>query len=188
MPTTAISKKGGNSPSARMTAEKRREAVIQAAVIEFAEAGFFGTSTEAIAARAGISQPYIFRLFGSKQSLFLLTALRCFNRILETFQVAAATAPGDPFDAMGEAYMQLLSDRRLLMVWMHAFAACSNPEIQSAMAAGFKQMYEFLEGLPGATPEQVSKFMFCGMFLNVAAVTNMRSAMTEEEWARRGLS
>lgn len=171
-----------------MTAEERREAVIQAAVIEFAEAGFFGTSTEVIAARAGISQPYIFRLFGSKQNLFLLTAQRCFHRILETFQAAAAAAEGDPFDAMGEAYMQLLSDRRLLMVWMHAFAACSNPEIQAAMASGFKEMYEFLEALPGSTPERVSQFMFCGMFLNVAAVSNMRSAMTEEEWSRRGLA
>ena len=188
MAATPVANSRTKSPSRRMTAEERREAVIQAAVVEFAEAGFFGTSTEAIAARAGISQPYIFRLFGRKQNLFLLTAQRCFHRILETFQAAAAAAEGDPFDAMGEAYMQLLSDRRLLMVWMHAFAACSNPEIQAAMASGFKEMYEFLEALPGATPEQVSQFMFCGMFLNVAAVTNMRSAMTEEEWSRRSLA
>jgi AcrR family transcriptional regulator len=184
----AVATRRTRIPSPRMTAEDRREAVIQAAVIEFAESGFFGTSTEAIAARAGISQPYIFRLFGSKQNLFLLTAQRCFNRILETFQAAAAATDGDPFDAMAQAYIQLLSDRRLLMVWMHAFAACSNPEIQAAMASGFQKMYEFLEALPGATPEQVSQFMYCGMFLNVAAVTNMRSAMTEEEWSRRGLA
>jgi AcrR family transcriptional regulator len=188
MSTTATAKSRTKASTRRMTAAERREAVIQAAVIEFAEAGFFGTSTEAIAARAGISQPYIFRLFGSKQNLFLLTAQRCFYRILETFQAAAAATDGDPFEAMGEAYMKLLSDRRLLMVWMHAFAACANPEIQSAMAGGFKEMYEFLEGLPEATADKVSQFMFCGMFLNVAAVTNMRSAMTQEEWSRRGLA
>jgi AcrR family transcriptional regulator len=172
----------------RLNAEDRREAVIQAAVVEFARSGYFGTSTEAVAARAGISQPYVFRLFGNKRNLFLVTAQRCFGRILETFRAAAATAEGDPFPVMGEAYMQLLTDRQLLMLWMHAFAACADPAIQSAMAAGFQEMFEFLEGLPGATPEKIHSFVTKGMFLNVAAATNMRSAMTDDEWARRCLA
>jgi AcrR family transcriptional regulator len=174
-------------PSPRLSADERRETVIQAAIVEFAEAGFFGTSTEAIAARAGISQPYIFRLFGSKQNLFLATSQRCFRRILETFKAAAADAEGDPFEVMGKAYLQLLTDRRLLMLWMHAFAACSNPEIQKATAAAFEEMFEFLEGLPGATRDKVQRFMATGMFLNVAAATNMRSAMSDDDWARRCL-
>jgi AcrR family transcriptional regulator len=172
----------------RLNAEDRREAVIQAAVVEFARSGYFGTSTEAVAARAGISQPYVFRLFGNKRNLFLVTAQRCFGRILETFRAAAAAADGDPFPVMGEAYMQLLTDRQLLMLWMHAFAACADPAIQSAMAAGFQEMFEFLEGLPGATPEKIHNFVTKGMFLNVAAATNMRSAMTDDEWARRCLA
>lgn len=169
----------------RLNADDRRQAVIQVALEEFAEAGYFGTSTETIAARAGISQPYIFKLFGSKQNLFLVTAQRCFGRILDTFRAVAAETKGDPFPAMGMAYVQLLSDRRLLMVWMHAFAACSIPEIQQAMAGCFEQMYEFLEALPDANPEKVQQFMARGMFLNVAAATDMQSAMTEEQWTRR---
>ena len=187
MPEVATRPTSRRKPRARLTAEDRREAVIQAAVVEFAKSGFFGTSTEAVAARAGISQPYVFRLFGSKQNLFLVTAHRCFGRILETFRAAAASTDGDPFPLMGQAYMQLLSDRQLLMLWMHTFAACSDPQIQSAMAAGFQEMFEFLEGLPGATPEKINSFITKGMFLNVAAATNMRSAMTDEEWARRCL-
>ena len=171
----------------RLTADERREAVVQAAMIEFAETGFFGTPAEAIAARAGISQPYIFRLFGSKENLFLVTAERCFQRILDTFRAAAAGAHGDPFDAMGEAYVQLLADRHLLMVWMHTFAACSNPAVQKAVAEAFREMFEFLEGLPGATPEKVHHFMATGMFLNVAAATDMRSAMSPKQWERRCL-
>lgn len=173
--------------STRLSAEERREAVIQAAIVEFAEAGLFGTSTEAIAARAGISQPYIFRLFGSKQNLFLETSRRCSSRILENFKAAVAGTDGDPFEAMAATYMEMLSDRRLLMLWMHTFAACSEPIIQKAMAAAFDEMFEFLEGLPGATPERVHQFMATGMFLNVAAATNMRSAMKDEVWARRCL-
>ena len=50
----------------RQTADERREEVLAAAVEEFGRAGFHGASTDAIARRAGISQPYLFRLFGSK--------------------------------------------------------------------------------------------------------------------------
>jgi AcrR family transcriptional regulator len=172
-------------PRQKLTAEERRETVVKAALVEFAEGGLFGTSTESIAARAGISQPYIFRLFGTKQELFLVTADRCFRRILDSFKEAAASVDGDPFPLMAAAYSELLTDRGLLMVWMHAFAACSVPEVQACIAGGFKEMYEFLESLPGATPEKVSQFMSKGMFLNVAAATNMRAGMTDAEWSRR---
>ncbi|WP_406530887.1 helix-turn-helix domain-containing protein, partial [Streptomyces sp. I8-5] len=56
---------------ARMSAEERRESVIRAAITEFARGGYSATSTEAIAKRVGVSQPYLFRLFPSKQAMFL---------------------------------------------------------------------------------------------------------------------
>ena len=37
----------------------------------FAIGGYNGTSTEAIAREAGISQPYLFRLFRTKKELFI---------------------------------------------------------------------------------------------------------------------
>ena len=78
------------SPTAvRMSAEERREAILEAARLEFASTGFHGTSTETIAERAGISQPYLFRLFGTKKELFVASVRRCFRETLETFQRAA---------------------------------------------------------------------------------------------------
>lgn len=185
--STTVSPRKSTARPLRLSADERREAVIQAAVEEFAEAGFFGTSTEAIAARAGISQPYIFRLFGNKETLFVATAQRCFDRILDTFRAAAAGAPEDPFPAMEVAYMQLLSDRRLLMVWMHTFAACSNPAIQRAVGVAFQEMFKFIESLPGASAERVHHFVSAGMLLNVSAATDMRSVMSDDEWLRRCL-
>ncbi len=61
----------------RMSAEERRESVIRAATTEFARGGYHGTSTEAIAKRVGVSQPYLFRLFPGKQAIFLAAAERC---------------------------------------------------------------------------------------------------------------
>src|SRR5436190_13993969 len=93
----------------RQTAVERRETILDAALIEFAEAGFEGTSTEDIARRAGISQPYLFRLFGTKKELFKATVARCFRETLELFQRAAEGTRGEEaLHAIGEAYMELL--------------------------------------------------------------------------------
>src|SRR6266702_7389205 len=97
----------------RKTADERRESVLDAAFEEFAQRGLDGASTEAIAARAGISQPYVFRLFGTKKELFKAVISRCFRETLELFQRAAEGKRGEEaLDAMGEAYKsELLPDR-----------------------------------------------------------------------------
>src|SRR5919197_3378740 len=110
----------------RKSAEERREAVLDAALEEFAAHGLFGASTEAIAARAGISQPYVFRLFGTKKDLFKAVVGRCFRETLGLFQRAAEGKRGeDALAAMGDAYVnQLLPDRTRLQAQMQAYAAC----------------------------------------------------------------
>src|SRR5207253_3654563 len=93
----------------RSTAAERRADVLDAALIEFAERGYEGTSTEDIARRAGISQPYLFRLFGTKKELFKASVARCFRETLGMFQRAAEGQRGeDALQAIGEAYRDLL--------------------------------------------------------------------------------
>ena len=57
-----------------MSAEERREMVLEAAVAGFAVRGMAGTSTEDVARSAGISQPYLFRLFPTKKACLLYTS------------------------------------------------------------------------------------------------------------------
>jgi AcrR family transcriptional regulator len=93
----------------RQTADERREAVLSAATQEFAERGFHGASTEAIARAAGISQPYLFRLFGTKKSLYLATARTGMRVVIERMAAAAEGATGPAaLHAMGEAYEELI--------------------------------------------------------------------------------
>src|ERR671937_1962612 len=114
----------------RLTAAERRDDVLDAALVEFAERGLEGTSTEDIARRAGISQPYLFRLFGTKKELFKATVARCFRETLEIFQRAAQGKRGEEaLHAMGDAYVRLLSDRTYLRSQMQAYAACEDAEI-----------------------------------------------------------
>src|SRR5919108_6608387 len=109
----------------RKTAAERREAVLEAALLEFAERGLHGASTEEIARRAGISQPYVFRLFGTKKELFKAVVARCFRETLQVFQRATEGKRGaDALKAMGEAYQTvLLADRVYLEAQMQAYSA-----------------------------------------------------------------
>src|SRR5437763_4352585 len=112
------------SPRQRVPAAERRDALIDAAVHEFALRGLYGTPVDKIARRVGVAQPYVFSLFGSKRELFLAAVERGFELIMETFARAAAefkpaTAPPDMdvLNAMGLAYIELLaSDRDYLML------------------------------------------------------------------------
>ncbi|HLY93464.1 MAG TPA: TetR/AcrR family transcriptional regulator, partial [Gaiellaceae bacterium] len=115
----------------RLSAEERRDDVLDAALIEFAERGLEGTSTEDIARRAGISQPYLFRLFGTKKELYKASVSRCFRETLDLFQRAAEGKRGeDALSAIGEAYReQLETNRTWLRAQMQAYAASDDPEI-----------------------------------------------------------
>src|SRR5690242_4181724 len=100
----------------RMPAAERREMVLEAAMAEFAVHGLAGTSTEDVARGAGISQPYLFRLFPTKKALFLALVDRCFQRVQDTFTAAAGDLTGDDaLAAMADSYTRLLDDRTLLL-------------------------------------------------------------------------
>src|SRR5438552_17860016 len=125
--------------SPRQTAAERRESVLDAALVEFAEHGLHGASTDAIARAAGISQPYVFRLFGTKKDLFKAVVARCFRQTLELFQRAAEGERGEAaLHAMGRAYTeQLLPDRTRLLAQMQAYAASDDPEVREVVRNGY---------------------------------------------------
>ena len=165
----------------RMPAAERRELVLDAAVAEFAVHGLAGTSTEDVARRAGISQPYLFRLFPTKKALFLALVERCFWRVSDTFTAAAGDLTGDEaLEAMGDAYERLLDDRILLLLQMQAYAACEDPEIRAATRAGFKRLWELVERLTGLPFQTVVDFFAVGMLMNVAAAMDLPSV--DERW------
>ena len=164
-----------------MPAAERRELVLEAAVVEFAVHGMAGTSTEEVARRAGISQPYLFRLFPTKKALFLALVERCFRRVEDTFTAAAGDRTGEEaLMAMADAYEVLLDDRTLLLMQMQAYAACDDPEIRAATRAGYKKLWELTERLTGLPFQRVVDFFAIGMLMNVAAAMDLPSV--DERW------
>src|SRR5687767_7352649 len=127
----------------RQTAEVRREAVLEAANVEFALRGLHGASTDAIARRAGISQPYLFRLFGSKKKLFIAVVEACYERTLAEFRTAASGKFGDEaLHAIGEAYGRAIEeDRTMLQGQLQMYAASvEDEEIRDATARGYGRL------------------------------------------------
>src|SRR3954453_16752992 len=108
----------------RLSAAERKDEILEAAMIEFAERGFHVTSTEDIARRAGISQPYLFRLFRTKKELYKATVRRCNAATLEVMQTPAAGHAGqEALGPIGNAYLDRLRDPLYLRAQMQACAA-----------------------------------------------------------------
>jgi AcrR family transcriptional regulator len=169
----------------RQTADERRESILDAATIEFAAKGLHGTSTEDVARRAGISQPYVFRLFGTKRRLFAETCRRCMREVREAMAAAAGSVAGvEAFDAMGQAYLQLLAaEPQRLTLQMHMYAACDEAEIREVAREGYGELVRFVEGRTGAEPVQISRFFGRGMLANVLAAMQVKDAGFD--WADR---
>jgi AcrR family transcriptional regulator len=171
----------------RRTGAERREEILEAALTEFAARGFDGASTEAIARRAGLSQPYLFRLFGTKKELFLASVRRCFDDTHERFAAASAGLKGEEaLHAMGRSYTEMISnDPRRLLAQLQAYSACDDPDVRDAVRAGYGRLVEHVESL-GIPPEEVNGFFARGMLVNVLAAMGLPSG--DVPWGDRLLS
>lgn len=142
---------------------------------EFGEKGFAEVSTETIAERAGVSQPYIFRLFGTKKDLIIEAIRERSVEIRENFREAAEN-PGDlsPLDSMGEAYIKLLTeDPSALRCQLHAWAAASDPEIGAVARETYLDIWRDVITLSDEDPETVRNFIAYGMLLTVGAALDI---------------
>ena len=172
-----------STTTTRHTAAERRDAILGAALVEFSRGGLAGTSTEAIARRAGISQPYLFRLFGTKKELFKATAERCLGQTLDLMQTAAAGLSGEEaLAAIGRAYMERLGDPVYLRAQMHSYVACDDAEICEVVRRGYGELVAYAQRVSGADEERIARFFGRGMLLNVLA--SMDVLGSDEPWAK----
>jgi len=168
----------------RLTAEERREAVLEAASAEFAAHGYERTSTEKIARRVGISQPYIFRLFGTKRNLFEATVRRCLIETLEVLERAAAGTSGDEaLEAIAAAYAELRHERGRSIGRLQSSGACDNPESREIMREGYGKLVAFVERVSGLPPDQVADFL--GRALLIDLITALDLDHRTEPWSER---
>ena len=190
MATTSTTE--GKTPRQRVPASERRDALIEAAVHEFAIGGLHGTPVDRIARRVGVAQPYVFSLFANKRELFLAAVERDFELVSQTFtRAAAAFDPAialpdtDILTAMGRAYVELLSsDRDYLMLQHQAYAACDDEVIRDRVRVCYARLVTHVERLSGADAERIDEFFRYGGWLNVAAAMGVEDLSVGCEWIR----
>ena len=183
MTTTRTSPRGQ-----RWTADERREAILEAAISEFAEGGLAGASTEAVARRAGISHAYLFRLFGTKRELFLAAAERSYEQVLEAFREAADahSGPGPIERSLGEAYRRLIEDRKELRFQAYVRAvAAGDAEVRAVVRRRYGELFRWVQREAGLTTDEARLFFAVGLLIDTAAMLEMPELEDHGTWPRR---
>lgn len=167
-------------------ADTRREAIVEAALVAFADAGFAATPVTAVAVKAGISQAYVFKLYPTKEELFVAAVERCFTRIEEVLERSAQTVTsGDPDEilyAMGDGYAGLIADRKMLMIQVHAQSASDVPAIRDVLRAGLRRIVSYVKQRSGASDEAVQRFIAFGQLCHLITTADIYDL--GEDWAR----
>ncbi|WP_435280226.1 TetR/AcrR family transcriptional regulator [Streptomyces albogriseolus] len=170
----------------RSTAEERRATVMRTAIKTFAERGYYGTSTMDVAKAAGISQGYLYRLFKDKETLFAALVDHCSARLREDAAAAAAavtsTEPEAVLKAMAVSYEDVIADRDVLMILMHANCSAGEPVIGEAVRACYAKQIEYVRAVSGASDEQIRRFFADSLLSNVLVAVDAISL--DAPWAR----
>jgi AcrR family transcriptional regulator len=184
-----LEKSDGSPRGSRRTAAERRTDVIAAAIIEFATYGLHGASTEAIAARAGISQPYVLRLFGTKKALFLAAVQAVTEQIMDLWKRALeeadpALSPEEMLRTLGEHYKVLMVEVHGLRLILQSFSSAEDPEIRAESHRCLKDMHSWITANVRAHPASIQRWFATGMMLTVATSIGAVELVDSEAWAR----
>ncbi|MGC9538242.1 TetR/AcrR family transcriptional regulator [Streptomyces sp. UG1] len=170
----------------RSTAEERRATVMRTAIRTFAERGYYGTSTMDVAKAAGISQGYLYRLFKDKETLFAALVDYCSARLRESAAAAAAsvqsTDPEEVLKALTTSYDEVIADRDVLMILMHAQCSASEPVIGDAVRTCYAKQVEYVRAVSGASDEQIRRYFADGLLSNVLVAID--ATTLDAPWAR----
>jgi AcrR family transcriptional regulator len=180
----------------RRTADERRIDVIRAAITEFSTHGLHGGSTETIAALAGISQPYVLRLFKTKKALFLAAVAHVCDEIVTTWQRALKpylakhpeSTPLERLETIGQAYFGLVENVVELRLVLQSFASAEDDDVRALAHEELERMFTWVRQATDADEATTGLFFANGMMLTVAASIRAVDAMPTQAWARAYLS
>ncbi|CAN5249405.1 TetR/AcrR family transcriptional regulator [soil metagenome] len=167
------------------TAEVRKPVVAASAVRAFARAGYHGTTVADVARESRISPAYVFKLFPSKERLFVAALEECYQQIVTALGIGADNAkdqhPDSVLFAMGGAYAELIRDRTLLLLQVHAQSVAEIPEVGDALRAGLARVTNFAKSRSGGSDDSVQHFVAYGQLCHL--IVTARIDEIPESWA-----
>lgn len=161
-----------------MSGPERRAQILGIAAREFGAHGLHGASIDEIAREAGITQAYVFRMFGTKKALFLELVTGAFAGLVDAMAKAGEGTVGiEALARMGAEYYENLADDTALRLQLQGFAACGDSEVRDVVRGCFARLW----GATGLDPVTVKTFLAFGMLLNAGAALDV--AEIDEPWA-----
>jgi AcrR family transcriptional regulator len=131
----------------RLTAEERRQAVLDTACRVFSRSSYRGATTAEIAREAGITEPILYRHFGSKRELYLACLDEAWRSLRELAEEAVRRSPETCLGAVADAFMAKRSELRLIDLWVQALSETDDPAIADALRGQIRDVHGFFADL-----------------------------------------
>lgn len=136
------------APAKRLSAEQRRQAVLDTACRVFSRSSYHGATTAEIAREAGISEPILYRHFGSKRDLYLACLEEAWSSFRGVCEAAVAESPSTCLGAIADAYMAKGKKIRLIDLWIQALnVAAEDKVIAAAVRRQMREVRDFFAGV-----------------------------------------
>jgi AcrR family transcriptional regulator len=132
----------------RLTAGARRQAVLEAACVVFSRSSYRGATTAEIAREAGISEPILYRHFGSKRDLYVACLGHAWATFREEAEAAIAADPVGCLGVIGDRYMAKGKRLRVVDLWIQALTEASEDKvIAGALRSQVREVHGFFAEL-----------------------------------------
>ena len=131
----------------RLTAGERRQVVLDTACRVFSQSSYRGATTAEIARESGISEPILYRHFGSKRDLYLACLEEAWRTLREMSEQAIAESPATCLGAVVDAWNAKRSDIRLVDLWLGALNECDEPLVEEALRKQVREVHAFFADL-----------------------------------------
>jgi TetR/AcrR family transcriptional regulator len=136
-----------SSTSKRLPAAERRAGIVRDATTCFADRGFGGTTTAAVAAQAGVNEALVFRHFGNKQGLYLACVDAAWDRLQARCEELYATEPVERHWRMpGRAFLELVRlEPDVARMWMRGLVETTGiAEIDDHVASLMSEVHAYV--------------------------------------------
>jgi AcrR family transcriptional regulator len=131
----------------RLPAQARRQAVLDSACRVFSKASYRGATTAEIAREAGISEPILYRHFGSKRDLYLACLAEAWRDFRALSEQVVATSPETCLGAIADAYMTKEAKIRLVDLWVQALTESDDEVIARALRKQIREVHDYFADL-----------------------------------------
>jgi AcrR family transcriptional regulator len=128
----------------RLRADERRQAVVDTACRVFSRSSYRGATTAEIAREAGISEPILYRHFGSKRELYLACLDEAWSAFRAESEEAIRRDPDKCLGAIADAYMRGGKRLRVIDLWNQALTeAAEDRVIAAALRKQIREVHGF---------------------------------------------